>query len=110
MATLDIAPTISPITVIASIAGMLERSGLRGWPGVDVSEASSGHDQLRLLWIQFNLASQGLLDEHIAQSYILVIRMFAGTSYFEEYWAIAQHEFHDDFAEYVNEQRKAAKT
>ena len=62
----------------------------------------------RLYELQFNLSAQGLLDDKIAESYMLVIRMFAATEHFDEYWRIAQSEFHDDFAKYVNEQREIA--
>jgi hypothetical protein len=62
----------------------------------------------RLYELQFNLSTQGLLDDKIAESYMLVIRMFATTGHFDEYWNTAQGEFHDDFVRYVNEQRKIA--
>jgi hypothetical protein len=62
----------------------------------------------RLYELQFNLSKQGLLDDKIAESYMLVIRMFATTAHFEEYWSVAQAEFHDDFVKYVNEQRDIA--
>jgi hypothetical protein len=58
----------------------------------------------RLYELQFNLARQGLLDESIARSYTLVIRMFAGTIYFEDYWNKARGEFNETFASYVDEQ------
>lgn len=58
----------------------------------------------RLYELQFNLAKQGLFDESIGTSYVLVIRMFARTRYFEAYWSGARNEFHEDFAEYVDEQ------
>ena len=50
----------------------------------------------------------GLLDENIAQSYMLVIRMFTKTKYFDEFRAVAQNEFHKDFASYVVEQGSIA--
>ena len=58
----------------------------------------------RLYELQHNLARQGLLDNDIAQSYMLVIRMFAHTKYFADYWQRARHEFSDTFASYVDEQ------
>ena len=58
----------------------------------------------RLYELQFNLAQQGLLEESIATSYKLVIRMFARTRHFEAYWAGARTEFHVDFASYVDQQ------
>ncbi len=61
----------------------------------------------RLYELQFSLSGQGFLDENIIQSYKLIIKMFVATKYFEEYWVVAQHEFHEDFANYVNEQRRA---
>ena len=58
----------------------------------------------RLYELQFNLAEQGLLDDHIARSYTLIIRMFARTRYFADYWSIARREFNETFAVYVDEQ------
>ena len=58
----------------------------------------------RLYELQYNLRSQGLLDEHIARSYTLIIRMWARTIYFAEYWARHRGEFNESFAEYVDEQ------
>jgi hypothetical protein len=63
----------------------------------------------RLYELQFNLTRQGFLDESIARSYILVIRMFARTKHFDEYWRIAKNEYHDAFVEYVNEQIEIAR-
>jgi hypothetical protein len=63
----------------------------------------------RLYELQFNLATQGFLDDSIARSYMLVIRMFAGTKYFDQYWQVAQNEFHDAFVEYVNQQIAVAR-
>jgi len=50
------------------------------------------------------LAGQGLLDKDIAQSYMLIIQMFARTDYFPDYWQKARREFNDAFAAYVDEQ------
>ena len=61
----------------------------------------------RLYELQFNLSNQGLLDDSIARSYMLVIRMFTGTKHFDEYWLVARNEFHHDFVKYVDEQRDA---
>jgi len=58
----------------------------------------------RLYELQFNLAKQGLLDDSIAGSYELIIRMFAGTPYFPAYWERAHGEFNDEFATYVDDQ------
>lgn len=63
----------------------------------------------RLYELQFNLAKQGFLDDSIATSYILVIRMFARTRHFDAYWAGARNEFHEDFAAYVDEQIRIAR-
>jgi hypothetical protein len=63
----------------------------------------------RLYELQFNLANQGLLDEGIATSYVLVIRMFARTRHFDAYWAGARGEFHEDFAAYVDDQIRIAR-
>ena len=60
--------------------------------------------------LQFNLAGQGLLDKDIAQSYMLIIRMFAGTKYFPDYWQKARREFNDSFAAYVDEQIEIVAT
>jgi hypothetical protein len=63
----------------------------------------------RLYELQFNLAGQGFLDDSIARSYMLVIRMFGRTEHFDAYWRIAQNEFHEEFVEYVNEQIEIAR-
>jgi hypothetical protein len=62
----------------------------------------------RLYELQFNLSNQGLLDQRIAASYELVIRMFTHTKHFDQYWSVARDQFHGDFAEYVDSQREAA--
>ena len=61
----------------------------------------------RLYELQFNLSNQGLLEDSIARSYMLVIRMFTNTKHFDQYWLAARNEFHEDFVKYVDEQRKA---
>ena len=58
----------------------------------------------RLYELQYNLAKQGLLDDDIAQSYMFVIRTFARTKYFPEYWHEARRGFNDAFASCVDEQ------
>ena len=62
----------------------------------------------RLYELQFNLKSQGLLDDDIARSYALIIQMWAKTIYFEEYWARHRGEFNEAFAGYVDEQIELA--
>ena len=63
----------------------------------------------RLYELQYNLKNQGLLDENIARSYALIIRMWAKTVYFAEYWNRHRGEFNEAFAEYVDEQIIIAK-
>ncbi len=63
----------------------------------------------RLYELQFNLAGQELLDEDIANSYTLVVRMFAGTVHFPAYWEKARGEFNEKFANYVDEQYRIAQ-
>ena len=63
----------------------------------------------RLYELQFNLSRQGLIDQSIAASYELVIRMFSQTRHFDHYWSIARNQFHEDFAAYVDSQREAAR-
>lgn len=60
----------------------------------------------RLYELQFNLAGQDLLNEGIAQSYDLMIRAFAGTKHFAEYWERAKPQFHEEFSRYVSEQHR----
>jgi len=62
----------------------------------------------RLYELQFNLSNQGLLDETIAASYELVIRMFTQTKHFDQYWCVARNQFHEHFAQYVDSQRVAS--
>jgi hypothetical protein len=63
----------------------------------------------RLYELQFNLSRQGLIDESIATSYELVIRMFTRTKHFDQYWSVGRGQFHEDFAAYVDSQREAAR-
>ena len=58
----------------------------------------------RLYELQHNLRNQGLLDEQIARSYTLIIRMWARTSYFEDYWNRHRVEFNESFAAHVDNQ------
>ena len=58
----------------------------------------------RLYELQYNLKSQGLLDDDIARSYALIIQMWAKTIYFDEYWTRHRGEFNESFAAYVDEQ------
>lgn len=58
----------------------------------------------RLYELQYHLSEQDLLDEDIAQSYTLIIRMFARTDFFSEYWNKARGEFNEKFATYVDRQ------
>jgi len=62
----------------------------------------------RLYELQFNLASQDLLDDSIARSYMLVIRMFVRTRHFAGYWRVARNEFNEHFVAYVDEQIEQA--
>jgi hypothetical protein len=63
----------------------------------------------RLYELQYHLAEQGLLDEDIAQSYTLIIRMFAQTEFFPAYWKEACNEFNVRFVAYVDEQIETVK-
>ena len=62
----------------------------------------------RLYELQYNLKTQGLLDDDIARSYALIIQMWARTIYFEEYWARHRGEFNEAFASYVDQQIELA--
>ena len=64
----------------------------------------------RLYELQYNLASQGLLDEDIARSYALIIQMWAKTVYFADYWKQHRSEFNESFAAYVDQQIQAVET
>jgi len=58
----------------------------------------------RLYELQYHLAEQDLLDSDIAESYTLIIRMFARTDFFSAYWSKARGEFNEKFANYVDQQ------
>ena len=58
----------------------------------------------RFYELQHILNKQGLLEENMAISYDLIIRMFSGTKWFPDYWKAAQKEFNPDFRNYVEEQ------
>jgi hypothetical protein len=78
---------------------------IRNFESEDVARKYAFYQSFfRLYELQYNLAGQGLLDKDIAQSYTLIIRMFAGTEFFPRYWAIARGEFNETFANYVDKQ------
>lgn len=78
---------------------------IRNFENIDAARRYAFYQSFfRLYELQFNLSGQNLLDEGIAQSYMLIIRMFAGTEYFTDYWAVARHEFNDEFTAYVDDQ------
>ena len=82
---------------------------IRGWEDKEVARRSTFYQSFfRLYELQFDLAKQGLLDEGMARSYVLIIRMFARTKHFDEYWNAARNEFHEEFAAYVDDQRQSA--
>ena len=58
----------------------------------------------RLYELQHILNKQGLLEENMAISYALIVRMFSKTEWFSDYWKKAQKEFNPDFVYYVEEQ------
>ncbi len=58
----------------------------------------------RLYELQHILNKQGLLEENMAISYALIVRMFSRTEWFSDYWEKAQKEFNPDFVNYVEEQ------
>jgi hypothetical protein len=58
----------------------------------------------RLYELQHILNQQGLLEENMAISYDLIVRMFSMTEWFPDYWIKAQNEFNPDFVSYVEEQ------
>ena len=58
----------------------------------------------RLYELQYNLWAQGLLDDNIARSYELIVRMWASTRYFPEYWNRHRGEFNEEYAAYVDKQ------
>ena len=58
----------------------------------------------RLYELQHILNKQGLLEENMAISYALIVRMFSNTEWFPDYWKKAQKEFNPDFVNYVEEQ------
>lgn len=58
----------------------------------------------RLYELQHILNEQGLLEENMAISYALIVRMFSKTEWFPDYWKKAQKEFNPEFVNYVEEQ------
>ena len=64
----------------------------------------------RLYELQHILNKQGLLEENMAISYGLIVRMFSRTEWFSDYWEKAQKEFNPDFVSYVEEQIAIADT
>ena len=64
----------------------------------------------RLYELQHILNKEGLLEENMAISYGLMVKMFSNTEWFPEYWKGAQKEFNPDFVSYVEEQITVAKS
>ena len=56
----------------------------------------------RLYELEYNLSREDLLDESIANSYVLVIKMFANTDDFKTYWGRANSTFDKDFTNFVD--------
>jgi hypothetical protein len=84
---------------------------IRDFRSEDVARRYSFYQSFfRLYELQFNLSKQGLLDDSIAASYLLVVRMFTQTKHFDEYWSAARGQFHDEFAAYVEAQRNSASS
>lgn len=78
---------------------------IRQFDSIDIARRYAFYQSFfRLYELQFNLPNQGLLDDSIARSYTLIIRMFTKTIYFADYWATARFEFNEEFAAYVDEQ------
>ena len=57
----------------------------------------------RLYELQYNLAKQDLLDQSIANSYVLVIKMFADTKDFKQYWDRAKPTYDKEFGNFVDD-------
>ena len=84
---------------------------IREFENVDLMRRNMFYQSFfRLYELQYNLKTQGLLDDDIARSYALIIQMWAKTIYFEEYWARHRGEFNEAFAGYVDEQIERAGT
>lgn len=82
---------------------------IREFESIDIARRYAFYQSFfRLYELQFNLANQDLLDDSIARSYTLIIRMFTKTIYFADYWAKARVEFNEEFAAYVDEQSAVA--
>ena len=78
---------------------------IRQFESIDIARRYAFYQSFfRLYELQFNLANQDLLDDSIARSYTLIIRMFTRTIYFADYWAKARVEFNEEFAAYVDRQ------
>jgi len=78
---------------------------IRQFESIDIARRYAFYQSFfRLYELQYNLSNQGLLDDSIARSYTLIIRMFTKTIYFSDYWAKARFEFNEEFAAYVDEQ------
>ena len=78
---------------------------IRQFESIDIARRYAFYQSFfRLYELQFNLANKDLLDDSIARSYTLIIRMFTKTNYFADYWAKARVEFNEEFSAYVDEQ------
>ena len=79
---------------------------IRGVEDLDFSRRASFYQSFfRLYELVFTLYRDGLVDEGIFNSYLRMIRVFAATEHFDEFWDFAEPTFQPAFYEYVSEQR-----
>jgi hypothetical protein len=80
-------------------------TNIRNFESEDIARRYAFYQSFfRLYELQYHLAEHDLLDEDIAQSYTLIIRMFARTEFFSIYWSKARGEFNEKFSKYVDQQ------
>jgi hypothetical protein len=93
-AILDLAANSDLAETWAKIRGMPDAASARQW--------ALFQSFFRLYELQHSLASQGLLDCNIADSYERVIKMFGNSNGFEEYWETSKGTFNNRFSEFVD--------
>lgn len=80
-------------------------TGMRKFESEDVAKRYAFYQSFfRLYELQHILNKQGLLEENMAISYALIVRMFSKTEWFSDYWKKAHKEFNPEFVNYVEEQ------
>ena len=79
---------------------------IRGFEDLDLTRRTMFFQSFfRLYEVVFTLHKDGLVDDGIYESYLTMIRVFAASRHFDQYWGGTRGQFHADFRAYVDHQR-----